>query len=109
MNVFDLEKHLIPPNKWYYHREKLDPNVLQDLENCLIDPWSSGGNMGLGYTEDTGYYVLFSGQGPGVAWMEKPCAVDGPYPFDGKKYDYPEIKPIELYLSEQEATEIETI
>lgn len=107
LDIFELEKHLIDPNDWYDHKDKLDINVWTDLENCLIDPMGSG-PMGLGYTEETGYYILFSGQGPVVAWMEKPQYVGGTYPFKGEKYDYPKIKPKELYLDEKEAREIES-
>ena len=101
-----MEKFLLPSYEWINHKEKLPANIWQMIENHLtaIDIYSGGcvEPMGLGYKDDIGYFILFSGQGPGVGWMEKPQPVDGPYPYDGTPFNYSEIKPEKRYMSDLE-------
>ena len=106
LNIFYLEKFLLPSYEWINHKEKLPANIWQIIENHLtdIDLYGGGsvGPMGLGYKDDVGYFILFSGQGPGVGWMEKPQPVDGPYPYDGTPFNFGEIKPEKRYMSDFE-------
>lgn len=64
-NVFALEKHLINYNEWLLHEN----NIPKEKWDILMDKES--GPTGLGYTDETGYYILGTGQGPFVIWMEK--------------------------------------
>lgn len=111
LNIFYLEKFLISYSEWVDHKDNLPENVWNLIANHIaaIDQWGGGcvEPMGLGYKEETGYFLLGSGQGPGVIWMEKPQPVDGPYPYDGLPIDYGEVKLDRQFLKEREAMELE--
>lgn len=66
INVYKLEKKLIPPNKWNEVPKQL-------IEEALKQPLNEASKevpLGIGYTEETGWYILMSGQGPFIFWME---------------------------------------
>lgn len=111
ISVFQLEKRLIPFYEWVNHKDKLPTNIWNMIANHMaaIELYGGGsvGPLGLGFDDELGYYMLASGQGPFVVWMEKPIPVDGPYPYDGKAIDYGDVKLDKLYLSEREFREIE--
>lgn len=71
-NVFELEKHMISPSEW---SEKIPSHVIEQLgvktAEEVIEESKRGGPIGFGYTEETGWYILMSGQGPFVFWIEK--------------------------------------
>ena len=62
--VFSLEGNLINPNKWEEHKNNVPPEKWALLHD-------ESGPIGLGFTPETGYYIIASGQGPFVVWMEK--------------------------------------
>lgn len=59
-----LEKDLIHPNEWasFYH---LMPQQCKDIVDGPPDV------VGIGVNKDYGWFILFSGQGPYLAWAEK--------------------------------------
>lgn len=72
MTVYELERRMIPT-------EELD-NTFQDgvpkcIEDALGQPWGEflkeGIPTGIGHTEETGWFILMSGQGPFIFWIEK--------------------------------------
>ena len=77
-SVFELEKKMIPFRDWEQHLDKFPPEQQKWIRDCIADPYAAG-PMGIGYTEETGYYILFCGQGPGVGWMEKDVKIAGIY------------------------------
>lgn len=82
LNIFDLERNgPIPFHEWDLH-----PNRIPlDIWNIIQENRKEGYPILIGLREDTGYYVLSSGQGPFVVWMEKPQQVDGPHPYNPKQ------------------------
>lgn len=82
LNVFELESHGIPFKEWSNHKDKLPQKIWGMLEEEIKNP---SGPIMLAYKEGVGYYILASGQGPGVVWMENPQRVSGPYPYEGNK------------------------
>lgn len=110
ISIFELERHLVPFYEWINHREHLPSNIWNMLENqfTAIENYGPGcvGPMGLGLDKELGYFILGSGQGPFVIWMEKPVPVSGPYPYSGIPIEYGEVKLDKLYLKEQEAQQI---
>ena len=62
MNVFKLEKYLIPPERWNGEV----PNFVRDKINPEDDS-----PIGFGYTKETGWFILGTGQGPFLIWKEK--------------------------------------
>ena len=60
----DLEKCLIPFHDWEKHKDNIPIERWNDINE------EGGGPIGLGYKEDIGYFIMFSGQGPCLGWME---------------------------------------
>jgi hypothetical protein len=103
LNIFDLERNgPIPFEEWHAHSKNLPVGVWNFILNNIEERFSTM----LGYRDDTGYYVLCSGQGPFVMWMEKSQPVNGPYPFNPKpgekRYDYENVKLEKKYLEDNE-------
>ncbi len=116
LNVFELEQHGIPFEEWCLHKDKLPKGVWALLENHMTDMDNYGpiyglGCMGgtlLGWKEGVGYFIVGSGQGPFMVWMENPQRVSGPYPFEGnKKYDYDDVEPEKKFLNDREWNKID--
>ena len=100
MNIFELEKHLIPFTEW----EEKVPKFVRDMVDL-----DDGQPTGIGYTEKTGWYILGTGQGPFVVWMEKltceRCGkeiereeTDDPHYPDGKPAGVFGFHPLEIWL-----------
>ncbi len=74
--TFELEKHLIPPDKWDKDLISKFPENLRDEIEYNIR-WSNGEEkdmphpIGLGFREDIGYFMIGCGQGPFIIWSEK--------------------------------------
>lgn len=68
--AYALEAHLIEPIRWVDHLEHLPSDERSLLEQSLENPFDSG-PIGLGYTNKTGYFILFCGQGPCIGWIEQ--------------------------------------
>ena len=64
--AFNLEKFLIPAEKW---TDELLGKVPEVFEKELRGEENSG-PIGIAYVPDWGYCVLMAGQGPFVAWSE---------------------------------------
>ena len=107
LNIFYLEKFLIPYGEWVAHKDKLPENIWNMIANHANDMRMYGPGcvepIGLGFVPELGHFLLGSGQGPGVLWMENQQPVDGPYPYDGRPIDYGEIKLDKPFLTEGEA------
>jgi hypothetical protein len=63
-----LEMQLIPPDKW---EEKAPEHVYK-----MAMEYSTGGPTGLGWNERIGWFMLGTGQGPYIAWMENPSCTE---------------------------------
>jgi hypothetical protein len=108
VSVFELERCMVPYEDWFLYKDKLPKGVWTLLENHMTDLDNYGmgcvEGLGMGYREDVGHFVLGSGQGPCVVWMEKPQPTSGPYPYNPneKRYDYDDAKPEKKFLTERE-------
>lgn len=63
-SVFDLEKKL-------NSIDVVVPKVVEDALGGSFSEACKSGPVGFGYTEETGYFILMSGQGPFIFWLEK--------------------------------------
>jgi len=65
--VYELEKYLIPPEKWVEKYHKMPPECKQ-----IVDQTSQENDapIAIGYCLDKGWFVLSTQQGPFVAWKE---------------------------------------
>lgn len=64
VGLFELESSLIDPDLWkklYDRMPQPCKEVVDNREPCSI---------GIGYRDDTGWFIMFSGQGPGLGWIE---------------------------------------
>lgn len=65
--VCDLEDYLIEPDQWNQDqswRQVVPADLLQELEGPPQP-------IGLGRHPDLGWFVMYAGQGPFLAWSEK--------------------------------------
>lgn len=69
-NVFELEKSLIPSENWNARYKDMHPKCQDLVREMELDPFSQGGPIGIGFREDTGWFILCSGQGPFIHWIE---------------------------------------
>lgn len=76
VNIFDLERKMIPFEEWNKHIDRFPFEQQEWIRSHQKNPHLEG-PMGIGFTPETGYYVLFCGQGPGVGWIEKDVKVCG--------------------------------
>ena len=64
MKAMQLEKHLFLVDEW-------DNHELPEEARIIAEEGSGEGiSTAIGWAEDTGFFVLMTGQGPFVAWME---------------------------------------
>ena len=63
-NVYELEKHLVSDSTKVpqYVINQLGEDAEEEIKHYPI---------AFGYTKETGWYILMSGQGPFIFWMEK--------------------------------------
>lgn len=69
VSVYELEKHLMPRSEWDSIPLEAHAMFREVLNESLEDACKCGG-VGVGHTEETGWFILMSGQGPFIAWME---------------------------------------
>ena len=65
--TFELEKHMINPDKWKEHLPKLPKEAREILEAELKRP---SGPTGLAWHPKYKYVILGSGQGPFIIWSD---------------------------------------
>jgi hypothetical protein len=63
--AMNLETHIITWGEW----QTMD--VPDECRKTALQCNSEGIPTAVGYTEETGWFVLCSGQGPMIAWIEK--------------------------------------
>ena len=61
-----LEEDLIPPYLWNEFSTLLIPIEILEV---AMNPEPQG--LGIGYNEELGWFILGSGQGPGLVWSQK--------------------------------------
>jgi hypothetical protein len=62
----ELEQYLIVPDSW----DKILHHIPNELHEEIRND-GRGYSIGVGYREDTGWFVLACGQGPCIIWMER--------------------------------------
>jgi len=68
MTVYELERHMIP---WDGNNPPEVPQIVIDALGEPLEQAVKSGPIGVGHTEETGWFILMSGQGPFIFWMEK--------------------------------------
>lgn len=67
LNVFRLEKYLIPPEEWSKHLKTIPYEGWKKLKTM-----ADCGSVGLGKNSSLGYFIFVTaGQGPVFCWSEK--------------------------------------
>lgn len=69
ISVYELERQMISSSEWDKIPQEAHEMFKEVLHESLEDACKSG-PTGVGYTEETGWFILMSGQGPFIFWME---------------------------------------
>ena len=64
--AMSLEEHLIPPDRW----NSCTPQIPIEARRIANNAIAEGISTGIGWLEGTGFFILMTGQGPFIAWME---------------------------------------
>lgn len=67
----DFEDHLISPDKWDELYPQMPVKCRELVDRMRIDPMSEGGPVSIGKSDELGWFIACSGQGPFIAWAEK--------------------------------------
>lgn len=68
--VYEAEDYLIPPDRWDAFYDTMPVECQRIVDGPLAEP------LGIGYEYSVGWFILGSGQGPGVCWAENPDKYD---------------------------------
>jgi len=79
LSIFDLEKNGPIPHE---ETDICKNHVPEKVWEIYMQHIKEGYPIIFGLREDVGHYLLSSGQGPFVIWMENPQQVDGPHPYN---------------------------
>lgn len=80
MFVYELEKHLISKEKWGIVPQKVIDALGEPLEEAV-----KSGPVGVGYTKETGWFILMCGQGPFIFWLERESEGEYKNASDGRR------------------------
>jgi hypothetical protein len=65
--VYELEKFAYPPERW-----SEVPQCVVDVLGKSLEEASKEVPLSIGHTPETGWFILMSGQGPFIFWIENP-------------------------------------
>jgi hypothetical protein len=66
--AYSLEPFLIPIAEW--NKSEIARIIPEDVRDGITDDIRNGCPVGVGCREDVGYFVLGTGQGPFIIWIE---------------------------------------
>lgn len=86
LSVYDLERLALPPERWH-----VIPRCVETALGQSVEEASSEVPLCVGHLEITGWFIVMSGQGPFIFWMEKEENGTYGYATDGRRdHWYPE-------------------